>query len=172
MVLRNVTQGSQTSDQTIDLAELISRLSSEFEAQPIEDGLSHPADSIVEHHLDLLVETTPTDLLVALAKCEPLLPSSVVKSLGRCAYPWKCRSGSFPDSVNEDGRSVAGTASSWRHELIDISLRTGNILLRDAAVQAVEDWEDASLLPLLQVHQESEPWLRGYISDVISDLSS
>ncbi len=173
MVVQDLTQGQTAPERFADLDGLITRLSLEYAAQPVDDGYIHPADAIVEENLRLFLQTTPGDLLETLAGPDPQLQSSVVKSLARCAKPWTSGPDVPQGAVNEDSFTDTWHASNWRYGLIDIALRTGNILLRDAAVQAVEEWEDSSLAPLLRSHQEREavPWLRSYVSDVISDLS-
>ena len=42
--------------------------------------------------------------------------------------------------------------------------------IRDAAIQAVEHWQEPALLDVLKNHREEEPWLREYQTGVIRDL--
>ena len=43
--------------------------------------------------------------------------------------------------------------------------------MRDAAVQAVESWEDTTCVDLLRRHEEPVDWLADYIRNVLADIA-
>ena len=51
------------------------------------------------------------------------------------------------------------------------ALATDDIEIRDAAVHAAEFWGGAKIVDVLMSHNESEPWLRDYIREVVDDLA-
>lgn len=57
-----------------------------------------------------------------------------------------------------------------RTELLEQSLASEDIQVRDAAVQAAELWADSSSVSALRQHQEKAPWLADYIQRVIQDV--
>lgn len=138
-------------DENRSRTRLISALHSSFEADPLEDGMYHPAEEIIiealhseENHL--VLEWLRTECLDV---ARPSFAASVLRCLGRQTEP--------------------GT-NSWRAELVGAALAIKDVEIRDAAVQAVESWEDPELLDLLESHSESVTWLRDYIHDVFDDL--
>ena len=132
-------------------ARLDSALHASFEAEPLEDGMSHPAEGIVDlalqsgEGLDVLGWLRGFCLDIE----QPTFAASVLRCLGRQIEP--------------------GT-DSWRASLIRDCLAMSNIEIRDAAVQAAESWGDSGLVTLLESHSETVTWLQEYILDVIDDL--
>ena len=61
----------------------------------------------------------------------------------------------------------------WRLKAVELGLSSPDVELRDAAVQAAENWEDVESVQALcvQAIREDCPWLKNYISCVIRDLS-
>ncbi len=60
--------------------------------------------------------------------------------------------------------------AAWRHEIVRAALESSRLPMRDAALQAIEAWQDASLLPLLSAHREPVAWLRKYTEQILHDL--
>lgn len=143
-----------TEQELIDEHEqtrLVHKLHAAFEIEPLEDGMHHKAEVIIEQALqsgederilEWLREFTSDDT-------QPVFAASVLRCLGRQEY--------------------LGT-SSWRSALLRDALASDDVEIRDAAVQAAELWGDQEILPVLKSHSEPEPWLQDYISDVIDDL--
>lgn len=133
-----------------ELRRLRRRIWARLDEEPLEDGVTHSAEEVVERALSgpagqraafaRLVETEPN----------PEFSAAVLRLAGRV------------------GRSAR---SDWRGALIRTALSSSSATLREAAVEAIEQWEDAALLPLLRAHTESVSWLKAYIDDVIDDLS-
>jgi len=132
-------------------AQLAARLSAAFEADPLEDGMDHPAEEIIGVALHSVRSELVLDWFeeFAMDKARPSFAASVLRCLGRQACP--------------------GTAS-WRAKLIRGALALDDVEGRDAAVQAAELWGDREVVDVLRSHREPEPWLRGYIRDVTDDL--
>lgn len=130
---------------------LVNRLWAAFEADPLEDGISHPAEEIVGEALRSMEDKPVLDWFrtFSLDAERPSFAASVLRCLGRQTPP--------------------GT-DSWRAELVRDGLFMEDVEIRDAAVQAAESWGDRGLADVMKKHREDEPWLRDYIEDVISDL--
>ncbi|MYA17037.1 MAG: hypothetical protein F4Z28_09845 [Gammaproteobacteria bacterium] len=130
---------------------LANKLHAAFETEPLEDGMHHEAEEIIEQVLQSGEDPRILNWLkdFSLDDTQPAFAASVLRCLGRQEY--------------------LGT-SSWRSELVRDALALDDVEIRDAAVQAAESWDDPHILPVLKSHSESESWLRDYISDVIDDL--
>ena len=128
------------------------KLWSSFENEPVEDGMEHPAEKIIADAMRF----SPNRQVLAWIRemstdvSEPSFAASVMKCLARQDAPG---------------------SSNWRADVVRSGLDADDIEIRDAAVQAVEEWADTGLLEFLKLHKEDETWLRNYISDVIEDHS-
>lgn len=134
-----------------DWPRLRERLHCAFRDEPFEDGASHPAEEILS--AALLADTGRLLLGPLRDYCvevpTPLYAVETLFCLGHIESP--------------------GTAE-WRVELIRRALRRDDIGIRDAALQAVERWEDRAVVPVLRSHRESEEWLGEYLEEVIRYL--
>ena len=132
---------------------ITAELRAAFEHEPLEDGVNHPAEEVVERVVRSFGAKGALELLSTLCLDDdhPTLGASVFRCVGRCEEP--------------------GT-EEWRASLVQGGLAAGDVEIRDAAVQAVEHWREPSLAPLLEAHDESFAWLREYIAEVIADLSA
>ena len=130
---------------------LANRLWTAFAADPLEDGMSHPAEEIIGEALRSTEDNLVLDWFrtFSLDAEKPSFAASVLRCLGR--------------------QMSLGT-DLWRTELVKDGLDMDDVEIRDAAVQAAESWGDRSLVDVMKAHSEAEPWLREYIEDVISDL--
>lgn len=121
-----------------------------LEAQPVEDGRHHPGEEVL-----LDAKGSFADGIDAWASdlCEhattPAERASVMRLFGRVGLP-------------------SGTES--RKALITRALASPDVEVRDAAVQAVESWEDPALIKVLEAHREAVQWLADYIDQVLDDL--
>ena len=131
--------------------QLEAKLWNAFEAEPLEDGESHLSETIIEDSLQgtRIVDTLESVRLLSLDDSRPDFAASVLRSLGRLAYP---------------GTNV------WRTRLVRDGLHSKQVPIRDAAVQAAEQWGDADMCEVLKAHVEPVSWLRDYVQDVIDDL--
>ena len=57
-----------------------------------------------------------------------------------------------------------------RLKLVEQSISSTSVEVRDAIVQAVELWEDPDAASILGEHQEVVPWLAEYINAVVCEL--
>ena len=146
---RELIDDQEQTDQ--EQTRLAHKLHSAFETEPLEDGMHHEAEEIIEQVLQSGEDPRILDWLSAfsLDDTQPAFAASVLRCLGRQEY--------------------LGT-SSWRSALVRDALALDDVEIRDAAVQAVELWDDRHILPVLKSHCEPEQWLRDYIFDVIDDL--
>ena len=145
----------ETKPQTLiedqEQLRLATKLQVSFEVDPLEDGMSHPAEQIIEEALRNTEERNVLDWLKALSLDAeyPGFSASVLRCLGRQEHP--------------------GT-SSWRAALVREGLATDDVEIRDAAAQAAELWGDQKLIEVLESHFETEVWLQDYIQDIIDNF--
>ena len=132
---------------------LANRLWTAFAADPLEDGMSHPAEEIIGEALRSMEDKPVLDWFrtFSLDAERPSFAASVLRCLGRQTPP--------------------GT-DSWRAELVRDGLAVDDVEIRDAAVQAAESWGGRSLADVMKAHREAEPWLREYIENVINPKGS
>lgn len=122
-----------------------------IEADPVEDGYSHPAEVSLEELLRVSGQNAGDWLIDVLSGRR--WNASLAAGLLRLSSRQK--------PLTEE----------WRLRVIQLALSSPNIELRDAAVQAAESWEDPSAAQLLQAHTEPCAWLADYIWRVTRDLT-
>ena len=132
---------------------LLFHLGADFDAEPLEAGMAHRAEETLaqaltqqpgEDTLEHLMEICTNDQ-------RPGFASSVLNCLSRL-----------------DDRP--GTPE-WRTGLVKATLQSTDVEIRDAAIGAVESWQEPSLINELREHHETEWWLRDYQKGVIQDLT-
>ena len=133
--------------------KLKGRLGISFEIDPLEDGLDHPAEKTISDVLQSMDGVWALEWLreFSLDAKHPTFAASVLRCLSRQERP--------------------GTVV-WRVEIVRVALAMGNVEMRDAAAQAAESWGGSDMRDTLQVHSESEPWLRDYIQDIVEYLTT
>ena len=133
-------------------ASLVVELSSSFENESVEDGMDHPAEKIIAEALQVSQNRRVLAWLLEMSTdvSQPSFAASVMNCLAR---------------------QVAPGSTEWRANVVRSGLRVNDVEIRDAAVQAIEEWADSGLVEILKLHEEEEPWLRNYIFDVIEDLT-
>ena len=133
-------------------ARLESELWMSFDADPLEDGLHHPAEETISGALQSADGVRALEWFKALTLDTeyPDFAASVLRCLGRQERP--------------------GTIV-WRVEIVRAALGKDNVEVRDAAAQAAESWGGSDMRDVLQAHSEPEPWLRDYIEDIVGDLA-
>lgn len=173
MALMDASEAGATQAQSPELQGVVSQLRAEFEAGPIEDGITHPAEQIVANHLPSLMQISPERLLAELeAEHGTDFCSSLLQCLGRCDLPSSLASPVLALSSGVVGIQDSSAWTQWRQQLLSHCLTSQDIVMRDAAIQAAEEWEDPALLSTLESHRERVPWLRDYLADVMSELAS
>ena len=143
--------GQESSVEDKKRMQLANRLLAAFEAEPLEDGMDHPAERIIRNELETGKKQYVLDIFSAfsLDVANSGFAASVLRCLGRQPY--------------------LGTVA-WRTTLVREALSVNDIEIRDAAVQAAESWNDEEMRIVLEQHSEPEPWFRDYIADVLADL--
>lgn len=140
-------------DATQGLVHLRDSLYASFEAEPLEDGMDHPAEDIIGDVVRSTDDPRVFDWLsrFCLDAEHPAFSSSILRCLGRQIRP--------------------GT-ESWRAELVRKALTINDAEIRDAALQAAESWGGLNMRYILEAGVQNEPlqWLRNYMQDVIEDL--
>lgn len=132
-----------------------SELMSALRAEHIEDGMSHPAEDIVQSAFDRSPEIAGQwiqSLFVDNYYKRPAIAGAILRLLGRLPYSLVGFTGTL--------LSVAGLI----HQEVQI---------RDSAVRALESWGGSSSQVVLENHLDREPAprLARYIKQVIKDLS-
>ncbi len=121
-----------------------------FESDPVEDGINHSAEKIIEKAVKTMAVEPVLEWLrdFSLDAENPGFSASVLRCLGR--------------------QSALGSLS-WRMSLIRDGQAFDSVEIRDAAVQTAESWGEPEMVSILAGHSEKKPWLREYIRDVIVD---
>lgn len=124
-----------------------------FEEFPIEDGINHPADDIIEQFLCNDNQTFRKALVRSYNEFKdsrPAISAAFLRCTARVDFA----------KIGDIGLSLAQDA-----------LDHNNIEIRDAAVRALENWGGKEAINILRKHNDTESWLRRYIDQVIIDLS-
>lgn len=59
--------------------------------------------------------------------------------------------------------------TEWRHRVLARSLASHDTALREAAIEAIENWRDAFGIGLLSSHRDPKPWLEKYAKQVVKE---
>lgn len=144
------TRWAFKAEVPIPFYRIESQVRAALEADPVEDGYSHPAEVLLEKFIRDSGDRA-SEWLIGLLSSEHW-------SAGLRAGLLRLLSRQKP------------LTEKWRLRIIKLCLSSPNIELRDAAVQAAESWEDAGVIHLLQAHWEPCLWLADYAARVIRDL--
>lgn len=147
----NVFQKATAESEVLSRASLAARLNAVFTATPVEDGIRHPGETVIQEALQAAnkEQVLPWLKAFALDANQPHFAASVLQCLSVLQHP--------------------GTVA-WRVALIREALTMDDVGIRDAAAQAAECWGGAEMLDVLQKHADPVPWLQAYILDVCKDL--
>ena len=131
--------------------QLRDRLMAAFEAEPLEDGMDHPAEQVITA---ALAAEKPDVVLrwirsICLDSTRPAFAAGVLLCVAR-----------LPGVGN----------AGWRERLVRGGLATDDVEVRDAAMQAAEHWGDPVLRRTLSAHSEPVGWLDEYRRGVMEDL--
>lgn len=144
---------SKTGEQSFsrEKDQLADRLRTAFQIRPLEDGMHHPAEKIIEEALQGREDFPVLDWFkgFSLDAAHPSFAASILRCLGRQPH--------------------IGNAL-WRTGLVREGLAMGDVEIRDAAAQAAESWGSPEMRTVLEAHSEPLPWLQDYIWDIIDDL--
>lgn len=120
--------------------------------EPIEDGYSHIGEEIIERAININSKDAP--IWIQSLFCENINNSYLAIGLLRCV-----------------GRLEHKKVYPWGDMMVIGGLNNSNDEVREAAIRAIENWEDKNLVKLLAEHEEKVSWLAEYIGQVIYDLS-
>jgi hypothetical protein len=144
--------GMAASDTHPAFRAVAARIRAALEAEPVEDGYTHPAE---------------TDL------------AEMTRNWGQVTRDWLSgviAEGGWPRSLAAGLLRLLGRqrifTGAWRLRVIQLALSSPAIELRDAGVQAAESWGDPAAVGVLQAHAEPCAWLADYIERVIRDLTT
>jgi hypothetical protein len=137
--------GASRAESTRDLDEVLAAI----DAEPFEDGMSHPAELRVSEYIRRHGDSTIADVVIgATDKAAPGI-AVLIRLLAR----------------------HTAISLATRLDIVSAGLASRNIEVRDAAAQAAEIWENPELAPILASHHERAPWLADYIASVARDLA-
>lgn len=121
--------------------------------EPIEDGVTHPAEGLIDEALRANSSHCLDWLSQVLGEHYPTRPSlcaSIVRCIGRL------------DFVRVRG---------WGMRVVDDALQNSDTEVREAAIRALEAWGEPEALDMLRRHEDAEDWVNEYVQQVIVDLS-
>ena len=123
-----------------------------FDAEPLEDGMAHPAERVIAAALESGNRPAVLGWLrgACLDSDDPAFATGVLLCIAR--------------------RPRLGDAT-WRAEIVRRALAADDVTVRDAAAQAAETWGDAGLRRVLLDHADPVPWLGDYARGVADDLA-
>jgi hypothetical protein len=134
--------------------EFKSALLFELEREPVEDGVAHTAEVIIQTTLARFPQQAPGwihnlfDEMLAQGKLS--YTSGLLQCIGRVrSY-----------AIKEVGKA-----------LVVGGLRQESIEIREAAISVIEQWSGEEMIAILRGHKDPTPWLAEYAEQVIQDLS-
>jgi hypothetical protein len=119
--------------------------------ESIEDGYSHPAENILKETIMMCLPYAVT--WIQSLYIENINNHKLAAGILRCI-----------------GRLNSNMTKPWGSIMVTGALFHSNVEVREAAVRAIEMWEDYSIIEYLEQREEKVPWLSNYIKQVIKDL--
>lgn len=120
---------------------------------PIEDGMQHPADELIERALGASRSSCIEGLSRAFHEfytSRPAMSAAILRCMARVDFA-------------QTGAQGLGLAQH--------ALSHDDVEMREAAVRAFETWGGVEALAILRQHDDPEAWLHEYVSRVVVDLS-
>lgn len=119
--------------------------------ESIEDGYSHPAENIMQE--TIMTYSPYAGIWIQSLYIENLNNHKLAAGILRCI-----------------GRLNSKISKPWGSIMVTGALFHSDVEVREAAVRAIEMWEDYSVIGYLEQREEKVPWLSDYIKQVIKDL--
>lgn len=137
-----------TDPQPRDTAEsrALAGILSALDEDPIEDGVTHSAESALNSYVSRFGSLSIAHQFLAVTPSARA--AAFLRLLGRCT----------------------NLAPGERRSFVQWGLASDSVEVRDAAIQAVENWEDGALIDVLRRHAEPVAWLAKYTASVVRDL--
>lgn len=126
----------------------ISAIDAMIDDKTVDDGYTHLAESAIREHMEQFGAAGLIDH--AWTTASPTRAADLVRLLGR----------------------IPEVESELRRMVVERGLASPHVVVRDAALQAAETWEDGSLVVLLREHQEAVPWLSQYAEKIVRALGT
>ncbi|MBI4601335.1 MAG: hypothetical protein HY721_05160 [Planctomycetes bacterium] len=126
------------------------RLLEVLSGDPLEDGVSHPADGILQ---DLILEKADAVAIWMGALLRRGRDASLVAAMIKCL-----------------GRLDPCKVPEWGVPYLEEALRRADIEVRDAAVQALELWATPASFATLRRHRDPVPWLQEYVQRLLREV--
>jgi hypothetical protein len=133
---------------TPEMRRLLARIIAAIEQEPVEDGVSHPAEPWLARFLQQYSATALYSETFE-GRHGAVRAASLLRLLGR----------QKPENPGV------------REKILRAALASSSIEVRDAAVQAVELWEDRTAIEVLRSHVEQTRWLADYINRVLQQIA-
>lgn len=130
------------------LREQLPALYLAFQEEPVLDGVDHAGEGILQDYIEGNGLKAKDILLRLIATSPAPTTADMLRLLSRLE----------PFDV------------AWRVSAVQTALSSSSVEMRDAAIQAIENWEDSELVDLLKHHEEQDEFLRQYAKQVIEDL--
>jgi hypothetical protein len=127
---------------------------SELELEPVEDGIPHPVERIMQ---DILTKSSQVGRDWVKGSFQQLVEEkkdSAAAGLLQCIGRIKCK-------------ALGGIIS----DLVVQGLAHSNAEVREAAISVVEQLEDKAFVSILSKHEDSVSWLGRYAKQVLSEIS-
>lgn len=135
------------------LDEVEERLLEALLYEPVEDGVTHSGEWLLEEAVEQHGPEQVCDWVTTVLSAEEVR-----------------RRGLAPAIVRIVARNPGLCSGELRRRLVERALSEEDVEMRDAGVQAAETWGDRELVAALRGHAEPVGWLREYIDKVITDL--
>jgi len=137
-------------------ASFIKQLVRSFELEVVEDGVSHPAEYLMTQMLQTIPGSAASwieDAYFDTCYSRPVTASGILRCIGRLPKQY---------------------TAEWGEDLASEALWQDDPEIRESAIRAFERWGNTRAIDelTLRLEEESEPWLRDYMSEVIADLSA
>lgn len=116
----------------------------------VQHGYSHPSEALLKEIFNndaAGVSSLLSDLLF-----DRIIGADLLRLVGRLPL----------ETVN-----LAET--DWRHRVLARSLVSSETSIREAAIEAIENWRDEFGIGLLSSHHDPRPWLEKYAKQVVED---
>lgn len=120
---------------------------------PIEDGMQHPADELIERALGSSISRCMEALTRAFGEfctSRPAMSAAILRCVARVEF------------AQSGAQGLALAQHALNHDDVE---------LREAAVRAFEAWGGVEALGFLRQHDDPEAWLQEYVRRVVEDLS-
>jgi hypothetical protein len=126
-----------------------------FENEPIEDGVSHPAEQIIQENLEKYPTLAPVwleDIFNRNLKINSTISEGILRCIGRLNFE---------------------RTADWKINLVKIGLESALVGIRESALRALERWGGEKATELIRLHilHETNKWLKNYANAILSDLT-